>query len=150
MFYCTRTPRRTELNSQIGGFEVVAYHSIASDLLEMTDLLLYGPETTFSKLRFQRSFDLDHKRRLRRSEFPRRAPQVMPRLANRSKRSLVRERDYTGVDPQLRSEPHDECQFVPMVIPCNLPTTERWKINSGHHEGMFFIVCPAIIRPAED
>jgi hypothetical protein len=32
------------------------------------------------------------KRALRRSEFPRRGPQVMPRLANRSNRSLVRER----------------------------------------------------------
>jgi hypothetical protein len=37
-----------------------------------------------------------------------------------------------------------------MVIAGNFPTTESWKINSGHYEGMFFIVCPAIICAAED
>jgi hypothetical protein len=62
---CRTAPHRksNRPNSQIGGFKAVnvAYHSIASDLLEMTDLL-YGPETTFCKLRFQRSSDLDHKR----------------------------------------------------------------------------------------
>jgi hypothetical protein len=60
---------------------------------------------------------------------------------------LVRFPDYTGVSPRLWCDPDDERQFIAMVIPSDLPTTEGWKINSCHHEGVFLIILPASTGP---
>jgi hypothetical protein len=52
--------------------------------------------------------------------------------------------ELAGSQPPLLRDANDKRQSIAMIIPSDLPTTEGWKINSGHYEGTL-LVLPASI-----